>query len=200
MSIRDERKLQSQQCIMETVLVMGYAGQNFSHLSLRQLAREVGIVPSALYRYFQNKEALASALIDQVALVIKGDLNLIVDCFIQQPSETSQLKKFLLHAEQQATYWHFFIAERWGGFSVLQDKIEQEIEDLTDNLTRKLTRQSGLPAIYHQQEHVLAAMLLPLFFTWIIRWLQLKRAEMTQDQEQDFLAQFQAQMMLLIHE
>ena len=109
MSIRAERKLQSQQCIMETVLALGYSGHNFSSISLRQLAREVGIVPSALYRYFQNKEALASALLDQVALVIKSDLGLMIDCFFQHPTSLSQLQKFFTHIEQQALYWHFFI-------------------------------------------------------------------------------------------
>lgn len=196
MSIRAERKLQSQQCIMQTVLELAYAGQSFGNISLRQLAREVDIVPSALYRYFQNKEALASALVDQVALVIKSDLSLMVDSFIQSQTASSSLEKLLKHVEQQALYWHFFIAERWGGFTLLQEKIEQEIEDLTENLAQRLKRQTALPTIYQQQEKTLAALLLPLFFAWIMRWLQTKQTVQSKEKKQ-LLQQFQSQMVLL---
>lgn len=46
--------------------------QGVSALSLRQLARELGISPTSLYRYFANKQQLLSALGDQV-LSLNGD-------------------------------------------------------------------------------------------------------------------------------
>ena len=74
MSVRAERKLQSQQAILEQVLKLSYAGQCFNSISLRQLAQAVGMVPSAFYRYFPNKEQLAAELVDQTSLIIKSHL------------------------------------------------------------------------------------------------------------------------------
>jgi AcrR family transcriptional regulator len=74
MSVRAERKLQSQQAILDQVLKLNYAGQCFNSISLRQLAQAVGMVPSAFYRYFPNKEQLAIELVDQTALIIKSHL------------------------------------------------------------------------------------------------------------------------------
>ncbi|MEB3767369.1 TetR/AcrR family transcriptional regulator [Acinetobacter sp. MD2] len=195
MSIRAERKLQSQHAILETVLSLNYAGQNFSSMSLRQLARDVGIVPSALYRYFQNKEALAAALIDHVAFVIKSDLNLMINCCNETPSNTA-IDRFFQQASQHARYWHFFIAERWGGFTVLQEKIEQEITDLTDNFAQRLMRKMTFPT--QQTPHTLAAVLIPLFFTWIMQWLTCQKKVMSEIAQKNYLDQVKSQLILLI--
>lgn len=127
MSIRAERKLQSQQCIMETVLALGYSGHNFSSISLRQLAREVGIVPSALYRYFQNKEALASALLDQVALVIKSDLGLMIDCFFNILRLYRNYRNFLLTSSNRLYIGIFLLLNAGAVFLYCKKKSNRKL-------------------------------------------------------------------------
>ncbi|MEB3754522.1 TetR/AcrR family transcriptional regulator [Acinetobacter sp. MD2(2019)] len=195
MSIRAERKLQSQQAILETVLKLNDAGQNFSSMSLRQLARDVGVVPSALYRYFENKVLLASALVDHVAYVIKSDLNLMIYCLLQ-PAQTSKLEHFFNQITQHGTYWHFFIAERWGGFALLESKIEYEIKDLNDHVAQCLSRK--LHQSQQADAHTLAGIVLPLFFTWIMRWLRCQKQALPEIEQKKCLVQIQAQLMLLI--
>ncbi|WP_351079748.1 TetR family transcriptional regulator, partial [Shewanella sp. CAL98-MNA-CIBAN-0140] len=38
-------------------------GQSFSSISLRQVTREVGVVPTAFYRHFDDMESLGQALV-----------------------------------------------------------------------------------------------------------------------------------------
>jgi AcrR family transcriptional regulator len=52
-------------------LHLSTSGRSFSSISLREVAREVGLVPTAFYRHFQDMEALGQELVDQVALHLK---------------------------------------------------------------------------------------------------------------------------------
>ena len=47
MSIREERKQQSRQAIMDAVLQLCSAGRAFSSISLREISRQIGLVPTA---------------------------------------------------------------------------------------------------------------------------------------------------------
>ena len=72
MSIRDERKQQSRQALLDAALHLSTAGRSFSSISLREVAREVGLVPTAFYRHFQDMDALGQELVDQVSLHLKS--------------------------------------------------------------------------------------------------------------------------------
>lgn len=72
MSIRDERKQQSRQALLDAALHLSTSGRSFSSISLREVAREVGLVPTAFYRHFQDMDELGKELVDQVALHLKA--------------------------------------------------------------------------------------------------------------------------------
>ena len=88
MSIRDERKQQSRQALLDAALKLSTSGRSFSSISLREVAREVGLVPTAFYRHFQDMDELGQELVDQVALYLKNVLH--------------QLGQGLAHHEAQA--------------------------------------------------------------------------------------------------
>ncbi|WP_111895856.1 TetR/AcrR family transcriptional regulator [Acinetobacter sp. MB5] len=173
MSVRAERKLQSQQTILEQVLKLNYAGHCFNSISLRQLAQAVGMVPSAFYRFFPNKEQLAVELVDQTSLMIKSHLNQIAEHV--QPKNKESLEQLLTlfcnQVQQKAAHWHFFIVERWGGDPPLREKISQEQIFLVDDLTQILSKKYGEQLSQPQQLQALAELNIELHFAWIIKWL-----------------------------
>jgi AcrR family transcriptional regulator len=152
MSVRAERKLQSQQAILDQVLKLNYAGQCFNSISLRQLAQAVGMVPSAFYRYFPNKEQLAIELVDQTALIIKSHLTQFLEHIQHKNSEIleTHLSLFCGQIQQKAAHWHFFIVERWGGGSFLKEKIRQEVIFLIDDLAQLLNKKYAGQSLDHQ--------------------------------------------------
>ncbi|MFB0982436.1 MAG: TetR family transcriptional regulator, partial [Acinetobacter towneri] len=56
MSIREERKQQSRQAIIDAVLQLSASGRAFSSISLREISRQIGLVPTAFYRHFQDMD------------------------------------------------------------------------------------------------------------------------------------------------
>ena len=75
MSIRDERKQQSRQALLDATLTLSMSGRAFSSMSLREIARHVGLVPAAFYRHFSDMNQLGLELVDQTALHLKGILH-----------------------------------------------------------------------------------------------------------------------------
>ncbi|TDI23730.1 TetR family transcriptional regulator, partial [Acinetobacter baumannii] len=72
MSIRDERKQQNRQALLDAALRLSTSGRSFRSISLREVAREVGLVPTALYGHFQDMDELGKELVDQVSLHLKS--------------------------------------------------------------------------------------------------------------------------------
>jgi Transcriptional regulator len=75
MSLREERKQQSRQALLDATLALSSRGHAFSSISLREITHEVGLVPAAFYRHFQNMDQLGLELLDQVSIHLKGVLN-----------------------------------------------------------------------------------------------------------------------------
>ena len=56
MSSREQKKLQTRHAFFNAVLDLCMTGQSFSSISLRQVTREVGVVPTAFYRHFDDMD------------------------------------------------------------------------------------------------------------------------------------------------
>ena len=54
MSIREERKQQSRQALLNAALQLSTSGRSFARISLREVTRQVGLVPTAFYRHFDD--------------------------------------------------------------------------------------------------------------------------------------------------
>lgn len=175
MSIRSERKLQIRQKIIDKVLELTFKGQSFNDISLRQLAREINLVPSALYRYFKDKDELAQALIDQVTVLIKSALFQSRSRFTLFPNETPEQRmiSFFEAIEQHAPHWHFFAAERWGGYRVLEEIILEDEIDLLHDFIQDLKRLKEYQTVSKQELTLYAEMVLQLSFIWSRDWIEL---------------------------
>src|ERR1700690_2872743 len=61
---RSERKLRTREALIDAALRL-LEQESFSSLSLREVAREGGIVPTGFYRHFENMQELGLALVDR---------------------------------------------------------------------------------------------------------------------------------------
>lgn len=203
MPTRDERKQQSRQALLEAALQLSTSERSFSSLSLREVAREVGLVPTAFYRHFQDMNELGLEIVDQVALFLKHILHQLSHDYFKQPNmnaETSMVF-FFQAVEKNAAAWIFMIAERWGGSVLLRDAIAREIKDLTDGLCLDLKQIKSMQHIKNEQDlYVLAQTLIDMSFTWAMSWISLNRQfqdENLSEKQQLYIQQAVIQVQLL---
>lgn len=176
MSIRDERKQQSRQALLEAALTLSTSGRSFSTISLREVAREAGLVPTAFYRHFQDMDELGSDLVDQVAIGLHHLLRSLREGFEMKTPSTTRLsiERFFNAIDQSPRHWLFLIGERWGGSPVVRDAIAREIRFFIDDLAEDMKK---LPAFQHvgisQDLQVMSSILINLSFSWGMTWLNL---------------------------
>ena len=177
MSIRDERKQQSRQALLDAALALSTSGRSFSSISLREVAREVGLVPTAFYRHFQDMDELGQELVDQVALYLKTVLHQLGQGLAQPEAKAeTSMALFFEAIDLNATPWIFMISERWGGSEVVRRAIALEIEFLNIDLANDL-KKFDIVQNFHQIDDlkVLSNILINLCFTWAMSWISLGR-------------------------
>ncbi|NUF11144.1 TetR family transcriptional regulator [Acinetobacter oleivorans] len=203
MSIRDERKQQSRQALLDAALHLSTSGRSFSSISLREVAREVGLVPTAFYRHFQDMDELGKELVDQVALHLKSVLHQLGQSYLQHKSTKTQtsIELFVQAVNHSPKQWQFMISERWGGSETVRAAIAREIEFLIEDLTTDLTKLENFKHIQQPQDlNVLSTILTNMSFTWAMTWLNLSKqyqGEQLKLQQAAFIENASTQVRLL---
>ena len=205
MSIRDERKQQSRQALLDAALSLSSSGLSFSSMSLREITRSVGLVPAAFYRHFQDKDELGLELVDRVALQLKRVLHQLKLATLFQPDADIDLHlhlhQFLNAVQQHPEWWIFFSAERWGGSTLLRQAIAREIDSLVDDLSHDLSQVKQPQHLYSTQDlQSLANILINQSLNWAMSWINLTLQGKTNTdsiQQLHFKQQTQRQIQLL---
>lgn len=133
--------------------------RSFSALSLREVTREVGIVPAAFYRHFQSMEALGLALIDESFRTLRDSLrNARADKLDPRRVIASSVDALVDSVNDNREHWRFISRERNSGVTVLRYAIRSEIRIITSELATDLARFPGLNEWSTEDLNVLATL------------------------------------------
>jgi AcrR family transcriptional regulator len=155
---REERKEATRRAIIAAALKL-LQDRSFSSLSLREVTREVGIVPAAFYRHFESMEALGLVLIDESFRTLRDTLRgartgrLDPNRVIESSVET-----VIASITDRREHWRFIYRERSGGVTVLRYAIRTELRLITSELATDLARFNGLNAWSTEDLNVLATL------------------------------------------
>jgi len=141
---RVERKEVTRRAIIGAALKL-LDERNFSALSLREVTREVGIVPAGFYRHFESMEALGLVLIDESFRSLREMLRAArTDKLDPNRMIESTVEILTASVTQQREHWRFIVRERSSGIPILRHAIRAEILLITSELAADLARFPGL--------------------------------------------------------
>jgi AcrR family transcriptional regulator len=143
---RGERKERTRRAILDAALRL-CEDSSLVALSLRQVAKEVGIVPTAFYRHFDSIEALGLALVDESFVSLRAVLR---DIRRGDPSYADIVDRSITvlveHVHQQRAHFLFIARERAAGPPAVREAIRHEIELCERELATDLARLPGTDA------------------------------------------------------
>lgn len=143
---RGERKERTRRAILDAALGL-CEESSLVALSLRQVAKEVGIVPTAFYRHFDSIEALGLALVDESFVSLRAMLR---DIRRGDPSYGAVVDRSITtlveHVHQQHDHFLFIARERAAGPLSVREAIRHEIELCERELSTDLARLPGTDA------------------------------------------------------
>ncbi len=140
---RVERKGRTRRSILDAALSL-CEDSSLVALSLRQIAKEVGIVPTAFYRHFDSIEALGLELVDESFVSLRAMLR---DVRRSDPAFTDivdrSVETLLEHVHRQRAHFLFIARERAAGPQSVRAAIRHEIELCERELATDLARLPG---------------------------------------------------------
>ncbi|MVU76038.1 TetR family transcriptional regulator [Nocardia sp. ET3-3] len=140
---RVERKERTRSALLDGTLALA-ADRGFAALSLREIARSAGIVPTAFYRHFTSLDELGTTLVEAGV----RQLRLALREMRRTPNSTlAETVRFVFEqVDGKRDLWGFLIRERHGGSAALRGAIAVEMQLIERELVVDLSRVRALDA------------------------------------------------------
>ncbi|MEU1984748.1 TetR family transcriptional regulator [Nocardia sp. NPDC019395] len=138
---RVERKERTRQALLDGTLALA-AERGFGALSLREIARSAGIVPTAFYRHFASLEDLGATLVDEGVQALRLALRQLRRTPDARLSETVRFVFGEVAAKREL--YGFLIREQRGGSAALRSAIALELQLIVRELVADLSRVPAL--------------------------------------------------------
>ena len=137
---RRARKQRTRQALLDAALEL-LEEQSFSSLSLRQVTRTAGIVPTAFYRHFDDMEELGLVLIDESFRTLRAMIRAArADQRTYEHVIPNSVEILVGYVHEHHTHFRFIARERFGGVAALRYAIRNEIRLFASDLATDLAR------------------------------------------------------------
>ncbi|MFC7450880.1 TetR family transcriptional regulator [Rhodococcus daqingensis] len=139
---RAERKERTRTALLAGALEL-LEDRSFANLSLREVARSAGIVPTAFYRHFASMDDLGVALVEDSMRMLRRMLREARRDPSTKNAGTS-LEILLRQVHAHEAQFRFLSRERYGGVAEVRRAIASELRLFASELTIDLSRMPGL--------------------------------------------------------
>ncbi len=137
---RQERKQRTRQALLDAALEL-LAEQSFSSVSLRQVTRTAGVVPTAFYRHFDGMDELGLALIDESFRTLRAMIRSArTDGQTDEHVIRNSVEILARYVHEHEAHFRFIARERFGGVAALRHAIRTEIRLFASDLATDLAR------------------------------------------------------------
>lgn len=137
---RAERKERTRQRLLDVTLHL-IAERSLASISLREVARDAGIVPTAFYRHYPSMDMLGVDLVDECMRPLR---QMIRETRRGRPAHTdiiaSTVDILARQVREHPDQFRFLTRERYGGVAAVRRAIATELRMFTSDLTVDLAR------------------------------------------------------------
>ena len=165
MSPRAEQKQQTRQALMDAARNLMDSGRGFGSLSLREVSRTAGIVPTGFYRHFQDMDELGLALVAEVDATFRSTLREVRRSQFEMGSIIEASTRIFLDAVSDNRSQFLFLArEQYGGSQPVRQAIGRLRQQITDDLAADLKLMNRMPQLDDAAMDVIADLVVKTVF------------------------------------
>jgi AcrR family transcriptional regulator len=171
---RQERKQRTRQALLDAALEL-LAERGFANLSLREVAKQAGIVPTAFYRHFASMDELGVALVEESMRSLR---HMIRSARTTQRASSeliaSSVHTLYEHVRAQRAHFRFIVRERYGGTGAVAKAIAVELKLFASDLAVDLARLDGLREWSTEDLHMLADLIVAAMLATVLDLLDVR--------------------------
>lgn len=143
---RIEKKVHTRQAMMMAALQLVESGQHFSSLSIREVTRQTGVVPTSFYRHFRDMDDLGLNLVDELSLILRQMMRQARD----NTADPAQMVRnsmdfYISQVDENRPFFVFLTQELTGGSQAVRQAIRGELNFFANELVADLNRYRILP-------------------------------------------------------
>lgn len=148
MSPRAEQKQQTRHALMHAALTLMQTGRGFGSLSLREVARTAGIVPTGFYRHFADMNELGLALVAEVGETFRAAIRQVRKHeFELRGIIDASVRIFLAEVAANHDQFLFLAREQYGGSQPVRQAITTLRERIANDLAADLKLMNRMPQL-----------------------------------------------------
>ena len=188
---------QTRRSLLDAALELVEEKGNFSSLSLREVTKRAGVVPTAFYRHFQDMNAMGLTLVDESFSRLRQMMREIRHQGM--PTEQiirSSVETYFGYVTEHALHFQFVSRELFGGAQPIRNAIRQEIRLFTSELATDLSRFPMLNHIGSEDLQMIAGLMVNNMIAGTQQMLEVP-ADAPEEQRQA-LATTEKQMRLIV--
>ncbi|MFM9378485.1 TetR family transcriptional regulator [Gordonia sp. VNK21] len=170
--VRAEKKEQTRQALLDTTVDL-VDERSFGSISLREVARGAGIVPTAFYRHFASMEDLGVTLVEDSMRVLRRALREGRRDLAGRgmPTARESIATLLRHVHADEAKFRFLIREQHGGVAEVRRAINTELRLFARELAIDLARVPALAEWDSDDLEVAAELIVAVFMTTVAELL-----------------------------
>lgn len=135
---RQLRKQRTHRALLDAALELTEE-QGFSSVSLRQVTKAVGIVPTAFYRHYDSMEALGETLVSESFTALRGMMRAVRAETTDYTEVIHQSAVVLVrYVHLHRAHFRFIIRERSGGVTGIRESIQEQLRLFVTDLAADL--------------------------------------------------------------
>ena len=192
---RAERKEQTRQRLLDVTLEL-IGKRSLASISLREVTREAGIVPTAFYRHFDSMDALGVELVDESMRPLR---QMIRDARKDAESSADIIKASVAvlgkQVREHRAEFQFLSRERYGGVAAVRRAITTELQLFTSELSIDLARLTGGRGWSAEDLEMTASLMVDAMLAAVMRLLEVDRRHV--EDEDLVLARAERQLRLI---
>ncbi len=185
MSVREERKQLTRRALLDAAMDLTADGRGFSSVSLREITREAGVVPTAFYRHFRNLDELGLALVDEVGHRLRQIMReaRITAAGAGDIAIRSSVRGYVHYVRTNRRSFSFIVRERLGGPPVVRDAVAREVRYFVGELASDLRLFKPLANMPSADLDMIAHLVVHTVFYLAADILELPEAKTQQEEE-----------------
>lgn len=156
MALREEKKLQTRQALLDAALTLMHEGAGFSGLSLREVSRQAGLVPTGFYRHFPDLDALGEELAIEACRQLRVIMREVRKSSQGGAAITESVTVLVDFIRHNPLYFEFLARERAGGPPKVRETIHLQMRQFVAELADDLQQWPTYQHVHHDDLSMLA--------------------------------------------
>lgn len=142
--------------------VMAADKSGLAGLSLRAVAKEAGVSPTAFYRHFSDMEELGMAMLDEIGDMLRRMLREVRKVGDPQQMISGSLKTFFTFVKENREKFLVLSRERAGGSARMRAAIRNQMSYFSTELASDIQLMGAFPQMNRDEHYLLANMIIQM--------------------------------------